>query len=58
MKLKKISNGSPFQRVVFLGLRSAEPSRQARRAAGIGIDAVAYALLIATIFVVLWVATP
>ena len=59
MKLKKLSNGTASQRLVWLSLRSAElPRREARRAAGVGIDTVAYAVLIATIFVVFWVATP
>ena len=59
MKLKKLSNGSAFQRLAWLGLKSAElPSREARRAAGIGLDAVAYLVVVALIFAIFWVATP
>ena len=59
MKLKKLSNGSPFQRLAWLGLKSAElPSREARRAAGIGIDAVAYLVRVALIFAIFWVVGP
>jgi|TARA_Y100000310_G_scaffold135255_1_gene134133 hypothetical protein len=59
MKLKKLSSGTASQRLVWLSLRSAElPSREARRAAGVGIDTVAYLVVVALIFVIFWVATP